>query len=123
MINGRDRNGNEYKNEKRQLSHESIRHLYWECENTRGPITKILQILDNPNANAAEFLIGSLASSKTKTMLGCILVHWTKYWIYGRKVDNRIIIMREFEIEVDIMLRKLQKIQKFRDIIGQLINY
>ena len=97
--------------------------MYWECVNTRGPIMKILQILDNPNANAAEFLIGSLASSKTKTMLGCILVHWTKYWIYGRKVDNRIIIMREFEIEVAIMLRKLQKIRKFRDIIEQLINY
>ena len=54
MINGRDRNGNDYINEKQQISHESIRHLYWKCVNTRGPITKILQILDNPNANAAE---------------------------------------------------------------------
>ena len=49
-------------------------------------------------------------------------MHWTKYWIYGRRVDNRIIIMREFEIEAAIMLRKLQKIRKFRDIIGQLIT-
>ena len=122
MLSQQCRNGNKYINEKQQISHESIRHLYWECVNTRGPITKILQILDNPNANAAEFLIGSLASSKTKTILGGILVHWTKYWIYGRKVDSRIINMREFEIEVAIMLRKLQKIRKFRDIIGQLIN-
>ena len=67
-------------------------------------------------------LIGSLASSKTKTMLGCILVHWTKYWIYGRRVDKRIIIMREFEIEAAILFRRLQKIRKVRDIIGQLIT-
>ena len=106
--------------EKRQLPHESVRHLFWECDNTRGVITKILQLVDKADANAAEYLVGSMAGSWNKTELGCIILHWTKYWIYCRKCEKRALIIREFEIELSIMLRKLQRIRKYRDIIGQL---
>ena len=65
-------------------------------------------------------MIGSMASSLNKTELGCIILHWSKYWIYGRKMDKRMIVMREFEIELSIMVRKLQRIRKYRDILGQM---
>ena len=119
-VNGRDIDSIEYRDEKRQLPHESIRHLFWECDSTRGIIAKTLQSVDKQDANAAEYLIGSLAGSRNKTELGCILLHWSKYWIYGRKIDKRVIVMREFEIELSIMVRKMQRIRKYRDIIGQL---
>ena len=118
--NGREVDSIEYRNEKRQLPHESIRHLFWECNSTRGVITKILQSVDKLDANAAEYLVGSLAGSWNKTELGCIILHWSKYWIYGRKIEKRLIVMREFEIELTIMVRKLQRIRKYRDIIGQM---
>ena len=119
-VNGRDIDSIEYRDEKRQLPHESVRHLFWECDSTRGIIAKTLQSVDKQDANAAEYLIGSLAGSRNKTELGCILLHWSKYWIYGRKIDKRVIVMREFEIELTIMVRKMQRIRKYRDIIGQL---
>ena len=118
--NGREVDSIEYQNEKRQLPHESIRHLFWECDSTRGVITKILQSVDKLDANAAEYLVGSLAGSWNKTELGCIILHWSKYWIYGRKIEKRLIVMREFEIELTIMVRKLQRIRKYRDIIVQM---
>ena len=65
--NGREVDSIEYRNEKRQLPHESIRHLFWECDSTRGVITKILQSVDKLDANAAEYLVGSLAGSWNKT--------------------------------------------------------
>ena len=52
--------------------------------------------------------------------MGCIILHWSKYWIYGRKIDKRVIGMREFEIELTIMIRKMLRIRKYRDIIGQM---
>ena len=61
-----------------------------------------------------------MAGSRNKTELGCILLHWSKYWIYGRKIDKRVIVMREFEIELTIMIRKMLRIRKYRDIIGQM---
>ena len=118
--NGREVDSIEYRNEKRQLPHESIRHLFWECDSTRGVITKILQSVDKLDANAADYLVGSLAGSWNKTELGCIILHWSKYWIYGRKIEKRLIVMREFEIELTIMVRKLQRIRKYRDIIVQM---
>ena len=72
--NGREVDSIEYRNEKRQLPHESIRHLFWECDSTRGVITKILQSVDKLDANAAEYLVGSLAGSWKKTELGCIIL-------------------------------------------------
>ena len=36
------------------------------------------------------------------------------------KLIKRMIVMREFEIELIIMVRKLQRIRKYRDIIGQM---
>ena len=71
-ANGRDINSIEYRDEKRQLPHESVRHLFWECESTRGVIEKILQFVDKQDANAAEYLIGNMACSRNKTELGCI---------------------------------------------------
>ena len=119
-LNGRDIDSMEYRDEKRQLPHESVRHLFWDCDSTRDIIAKTLQAVNKQDANAAEYLIGSMAGSLNKTELGCILLHWSKYWIYGRKTDKRLIVMREFEIELTIMVRKLQRIRKYRDIIGQM---
>ena len=31
-----------------------------------------------------------------------------------------MIVMREFEIELSIMVRKLKRIRKYRDILGQM---
>ena len=119
-LNGRDIDSIEYREEKRQLPHESVRHLFWECGSTRSIIAKALQALSKQDVNPGEYLIGSMASSLNKTELGCIILHWSKYWIYGRKMDKRMIVMREFEIELSIMVRKLQRIRKYRDILGQM---
>ena len=119
-LNGRDIDSMEYRDEKRQLPHESVRHLFWDCDSTRDIIAKTLQAVNKQDANAAEYLIGSMAGSWNKTELGCILLHWSKYWIYGRKTDKRLIVMRELEIELIIMVRKLQRIRKYQDIIGQM---
>ena len=90
-----------------------VRHLFWECESTRGIIAKTLQSVDKQDANAAEYLIKSMAGSRNKTKLGCILLQWSKYWIYSRKIDKRVIVMREFEIELTIMIRKMLRIRKY----------
>ena len=122
-LNGRDLNSIEYNTEKRQLPHENVKHLYWECNSTRVVIEKTIRILEKPNASASEYLIGNLGESRSKTEVGCIILHWSKYWIYGRKIDKRLIIMREFDIEFNIMLRKLQRVRKYRDIVGQMVMF
>ena len=45
-----------------------------------------------------EFLIGKKECNFLKSELGIIIKHWIKYWIYGRKLQEREIRINEMRL-------------------------
>ena len=45
-----------------------------------------------------EFLVGRKECNFLKSELGIIIKHWIKYWIYGRKLQEREIRINEMRL-------------------------
>ena len=64
-----------------------------------------------------EFLIGRREGNHYKNELGIILKHWIKYWIYSRKVQERVIRLNEMRRGFEKFRRYvLNHYRKYRDI-------
>ena len=48
-----------------------------------------------------------------ETELIMIFCHWTKYWIYIRKMANRLIVLREFKTDWEDFKSSMLRKQRF----------
>ena len=64
------------------IEEETVRHLFWECNNVRRVIEWIGQELIGGNFEETEFMLGKVRVNNMITELVIVCNHWTKYWIY-----------------------------------------
>jgi hypothetical protein len=76
-----------------RLSHESVNHLFWDCQYVRAVINGIGQRLSGTIGtafNKKEFMSGLEDISISNMKLTIILVHFIKYQIYISKCRYRL---------------------------------
>ena len=71
---------------------------------------------------AVEYMLGKKCQNKLSTELVTICLHWSKYWIYNRKLCNRMIILREFKTDWEIFINKMLSRQRFRSIVVPVVD-
>ena len=85
----------------RRLPAETIRHLFWECRCIKPHIDLLCSEQGWNDMDSNEFLVGRKEGNFLKSELGIIIKHWIKYWIYGRKLQEREIRINEMRLAFD----------------------
>ena len=73
-----------------RLPVETVRHLFWDCQHTKPHIDTLCNEIGWDNMDSNEFLIGKNEGNHFKNEFGIIIKHWIKYWIYNKKVQDRV---------------------------------
>ena len=60
-----------------------------------------------------EFMVGKKQATLMETELIMIFCQWTKYWIYTRKMVNRLIVLREFKTDWEDFKSSIIRKQRF----------
>ena len=85
----------EYRDRMDRLPVETIKHLFWDCLQTKPQIETLCREIGWENMYSNDFMIGRREGNVYKDELGIIVKHWIKYWIYSRKVEEREIRLNE----------------------------
>ena len=60
-----------------------------------------------------EFMIGKSRANIAEAELIMICCHWTKYWIYNRKMGNCLALLRELKTDWEISKNSMLRKQRF----------
>ena len=64
-----------------------------------------------------DFMLGRREGNVLKDELGIIIKHWIKYWIYSRKVEERVIRLNELRCGLEkFMQYVVNNVKKYRGI-------
>ena len=78
-----------------RLPVETVRHLFWDCQQVKPQIDMLCSEIGWNNMDSNEFLIGRMEGNYYRNELGIIIKHWIKYWIYNKKVQERVVRINE----------------------------
>ena len=92
---------------------ETILHLFWDCNYARMVIDWLGNEILGRQLTVNEFMVGKKRATLMETELIMIFCHWTKYWIYTRKMVNRLIVLREFKTDWEEFKSSIIRKQRF----------
>jgi hypothetical protein len=101
-----------------RLSHESVNHLFWECQHSRAVINGVGQRLSGTIGtafNKKEFMCGLEDIGIANMKLTIILVHFIKYQIYISKCRHRLPSVPQVMYEWDGLMYTLAKVEYWRE--------
>ena len=101
-----------------RLSHESVNHLFWECQHSRAVINGVGQRLSGTIGtafNKKEFMCGLEDIGIANMKLTIILVHFIKYQIYISKCRHRLPSVPQVMYEWDGLRYTLAKVEYWRE--------
>ena len=104
------------------IAEETIMHLFWECVHVNNITIWVGNELVGRRLTAVEYMLGTKCQNRLSTELVTICLHWSKYWIYNRKLCNRMIILREFKTDWEIFINKMLSRQRFRSIVVPVVD-
>jgi hypothetical protein len=109
---GLDEEGQEWNNRLNGLRHESVQHIFWECEHVRTVIKGVGQRLARTNQGSfkkKEFF-GGLEDINTQNMQITILIaHFVKYYIYLSRCKNKLPTVPQCMYEIEGLISILAK--------------
>ena len=91
----------EYRNRMERLPVETVRHLFWDCQQVKPQIDILCSEIGWNNMDSNEFLIGRMEGNYYRNELGIIIKHWIKYWIYNKKCQERAVRVNEMRNGLD----------------------
>ena len=107
----------EYRDRMERLPVETARHLFWDCPQTRPQIDTLCSEIGWINMDSNEFLIGRREGNHYKNELGIIIKHWIKYWIYNKKVQERVVRINEMRNGFEKLRQNVSnQYRKYREI-------
>ena len=80
----------QYVNRMARLAVETVKPIFWECNLVRPIIMEICRDMGWENMGKNDFMIEREEGSWLKNEWGIIIKHWIKYWIYGKKMQNKM---------------------------------
>ena len=95
------------------VEEETIIHLFWDCNYARTVIEWLGNEILGRQLTVNEFMVGKERATLMETELIMIFCHWTKYWIYIRKMANRLIVLREFKTDWEDFKSSMLRKQRF----------
>ena len=104
------------------IADETLLHLFWECVHVNNITSWVGNELVGRRLTVSEYMLGKKCQNKLSTELVTICLHWSKYWIYTRKLCNRMIILREFKTDWEIFINKMLSRQRFRSIVVPVLD-
>jgi hypothetical protein len=129
---GLEIDGQEWNNRLRRLSHESVLHLFWNCDISRkviNGITRRLSGWEEGTVTKVCFFGGLLDYSVQNMQMSILIVHYIKFYLYNSRLMYRIPTIPQGIYELDGLFNMFrhqvkwsEQIEDIPELVGRLME-